>query len=162
LYGEVVVGVIPNARMKSGMFKSECWALVITTHRLLGAHVTNDLLKLVIEQARAQAKAGGAGFLGQWKAQLGVSFGFAQRYMRMDPEFIVRETPGNWALYPGQVSGIHVERRSRAQGEDNDIDYLRISISTPGGTGTYDTDTETPAFNDVRGLLYRLFGPVVR
>ena len=159
--GEAVVGVIPNARMKTGMFKSECWFLVVTTHRLLGAKVDNDLLKRVIEQSRAQAKAGGAGFFGQWKAQLQISFGMAQHYLAMDPEAIVRETPGNWALYPGQVGWIKVDKESRTTGEDSEQEYLRITIATPGGQGVYDTDGNNPNRDQARGLFYRLFGPIV-
>jgi hypothetical protein len=161
VYGESVVGVIANARMKTGMLKSECWFLVVTTHRLLGAHVTDELLKRVIEQARAQAKASGSGFFGQWGAQLKVSFGMAQRYLAMDPEAIVGETPGNWALYPGQVSWIKVEDKSRPRGEDDEQDYLRITIATPGGQGTYDTDGNSPNRDQARALLYRVFGPII-
>ena len=161
MYGEAVVGVIPNARVKTGMFKSECWFLVVTTHRLLGAQVDTDLLKRVVEQARAQAKAGGAGFFGQWKAQLQVSFGMAQHYLAMDPEAIVRETPGNWALYPGQVGWIRVENRSRPSGEDDEQTFLHITIATPGGQGVYETDSDNPNRDQARGLLYRLFGPII-
>jgi hypothetical protein len=162
VYGESVVGVIPNARMKTGMLKSECWFLVVTTHRLLGAHVTDELMKHVVEQARAQAKASGSGFFGQWGAQLKVSFGMAQRFLAMDPEAIIRETPGNWALYPGQVSWIKVEDKTRQQGDDNEIDYLRVTIATPGGQGTYDTDGNSPNRRQAQELLYRIFGPIVR
>jgi hypothetical protein len=161
VYGESVVGVIPNARMKTGMFKSECWYLVVTTHRLIGAQVTDQLMKYVIEQARAQAKATGSGFFGQWGAQLKVSFGMSQRFMAMDPEAIIAEIPGNWALYPGQVSWIKVEDRSRPRGDDDDQDYLRITIATPGGQGAYDTDGNNPDRRQAQGLLARLFGPIV-
>jgi hypothetical protein len=161
MYGEAVVGVIPNARMKTGMMHSECWFLVVTTHRLLGAQVTPELMKRVVEQARSQAKAGGSGFFGQWKAQLEISFGMAKHYLAMDPEAIVRETPGNWALYPGQVGWIKVETKSRPSGDDEQ-DFLRITIATPGGQGVYETDGNSPNRDQAGGLFYRLFGPILR
>ena len=159
---ESVVGVIPNARIKTGMLKSEMWFLVVTTHRLLGAQISGDLVKAVVEQARAQAKASGKGFFGQWGAQLNASFHMAQRYLAMPPEAILAETRGNWALYPGQVSWIRVERKSRGGDEDSpSVDYLRITIATPGGSGAYETDDENPRQNEARNLLYRLFGPII-
>jgi hypothetical protein len=160
---ETVLGAIPDARIKTGLLKSEAWVLVVTDQRLLGARVTDDLIKHVIEQARAQAKASGSGFFGQWGAQINASFTLGQRYCAMTPEAILAETPGNWALWPGQISSIKVERKSRGGGDDSpDIDYLKITIETPGGEGTYETNDDNPSQREVQVLLARTFGPAVR
>ena len=134
---ETVLGVIPDARIKTGLLGSEAWVLVVTDERLLGARVTDDLIKHVVEQARAQAKASGSGFFGQWGAQIKAGFTLGQRYRAMTPDAILAETPGNWALWPGQVSSIRVENKSRGGGGDDspDSDYLKITIETPGGKG---------------------------
>lgn len=161
---ETVLGAIPNARIKTGMLKSENWVLVVTDQRLLGARVTDDLVKAVAEQARAQAKASGSGFFGQWGAQIKSGFALGQRYCSMSPEAILAETPGNWALWPGQASAIKVEHKSRSAGGDDDssVDYLRITIETPGGKGSYDTNDDKPGQREVQALLARVFGPIVR
>jgi hypothetical protein len=159
---ETVLGVIPDARIKTGMFKSENWALVVTDQRLLGARISDELLKHVVEQARAQAKASGSGFFGQWGAQLKAGFAMSQRYYAMPPAAILAETPGNWALCPGQVSSIKVQRSSRSGGDEVEIDCLRITIETPGGKGTYETTDDKPGQREVQGLFARIFGPVVR
>ncbi|MGD0018960.1 MAG: hypothetical protein ABSD62_06860 [Candidatus Limnocylindrales bacterium] len=160
---ETVLGAIPDARIKTGLLKSESWVLVVTDRRLLGARITDALMKSIVEQARAQAKASGSGFFGQWGAQLKASFALGQRYCAITPEAILAETPGNWALLPGQVSSIKVERKSRNSGGDNDteIDYLRITIETAGGKGTYETNDDKPGQGEVQALLARTFGPVV-
>jgi hypothetical protein len=161
---ETVLGVIPDARIKTGLLGSEAWVLVVTDQRLLGARVTDDLIKHVVEQARAQAKASGSGFFGQWGAQIKAGFTLGQRYRAMTPEAILAETPGNWALWPGQVSSIKVENKSRGGGGDDspDIDYLKITIETPGGKGAYETNDDNPSRREVQTLLARTFGPVVR
>lgn len=159
---EMVLGAIPNARIKTGLLKSESWVLVLTDQRLLGARVTDELIKYVVEQARAQAKASGSGFFGQWGAQIKAGFALGQRYSAMTPAAILAETPGNWALWPGQVTSIKVQDASRSSGDEMETDYLRITIETPGGKGTYETSDDRPGRREVQALLARTFGPAVR
>ena len=159
---EMVLGAIADARMKTGFLKSESWVLVVTDQRLLGARVTDELMKYIVEQARAQAKASGSGFFGQWGAQIKASFALGQRYAAMAPAAILVETPGNWALWPGQVSSIKVQRASRSSGDEIEIDYLKITIETPGGKGVYETNDDKPGQREVQELLARTFGAVVR
>ncbi len=159
---ETVLGVIPDARMKTGFMKTERWVLVVTDQRLLGARLTDELVKYVVEQARAQAKASGSGFFGQWGAQLKAGFALSQRYNGMPPDAILAETQGNWALYPGQVSSIRVEHKSRGDVDDTTIEYLKITIETPGGKGSYETNDDKPSQREVQALLARTFGPAVR
>jgi hypothetical protein len=161
---ETVFGAIPNARIKTGMLKSESWVLVVTDQRLIAARLTDQLVKSIAESARAQAKASGSGFLGQWGAQLKPGFAIGQRYCAMTPEAILAETPGNWALAPGQVSSIKVERKTRNAGSDDDFEanYLRITIEAAGGKGSYETNDDKPGEREVQALLARTFGPIVR
>ncbi len=160
---ETVLGAIANARFKTGMFKAEKWVLVVTDQRLLGARLTDELARSIVEQARAQAGASGSGFFGQLGVGLKAASTIGQRYCAMTPQAILAETPGNWALLPGQVSSIKVERKSRPGGEDGpDLDFVRITIEAAGGKGTYETSDDKPGQREVQALLARTFGPVVR
>ena len=161
---EVVIGVIPSAKTKTGMFSTAAYTLVVTNYRLLLARMTNDLAKENTAQVRAEAKAQGAGFFGPWGAQLKAAFAFAQRYMAMHPEAILAESPGNGFVAPSQVRQVKVERKLRSTGSDveDSQPYLRITIETTAGKTTYDTDGETPNVNDAKLLLSRTFGPLVR
>jgi hypothetical protein len=143
---EKILGVIPNARIKTGFLKSEEWVLVVTDQRLLGARMTDELRKRAVAEAKASAKASGSGIFGQWGAQ------------------ILAETPGNWALAPGQVKEIKVEKKSRGGAGDDapDIDFLRITVETAAGKGAYETDDDKPGQKEVKEMLGRLFGPAVR
>jgi hypothetical protein len=161
---ETVVGVIPDARIKTGMFKSEEWVLVVTDQRLLGARLTDELKKQVVAEAKAEAKASGKGLLRQWGAQIKASFSVGQRYLAMTPEQILAETAGNWALLPAQVKQIKVEKKSRGGAGDDgpDIDFLRITIETAAGKGTYETNDDKPGQKEVKEMLGRVFGSAVR
>jgi hypothetical protein len=161
MIAETVLGAIPDARIKTGLLSSASWVLVVTNQRLLGALVSDGLMKSAVEQAKAQAKAFRHGQAGGWlPASAGLLL--AQRYCAMAPQAILAETPGNWALWPGQVSSIKVERASRSAGDETEIDCLRIVIETPGGKGVYDTNEEKPDQREAQALLARTFGPVVR
>jgi hypothetical protein len=160
---EVVLGAIANARFKTGTFSAEKWVLVVTDQRLLGARLTDEVARRISDEVRTQAGAAGAGFFGQLGARIRAASAIGQRYAAMTPEGILAETPGNWALRPGQVSSIKVERKSRPGGEDGpDLDFLKITIETPGGHGAYDTEDDNPGQRDVQALFARTFGPVVR
>ena len=146
------------------MFSTAAYTLVVTNYRLIFARMTNDLVKQNTERVRAEAKAGGAGFFGQWGAQLKAAFAFAQRYLDMEPAAILAESPGNGFVDPSQVRQLKVERKWRSAGSDDDNSqaYLRIIIETTAGKTTYDTDGETPNANDAKLLFSRTFGALVR
>jgi hypothetical protein len=161
MIAETVLGAIPDARIKTGLFSSASWVLVVTNQRLLGALVPDGLMKYAVEQARAQARAYGRGQTGGWvPASAGLVL--AQRYCAMAPQAILSETPGNWALWPGQVNTIKVERSSRSAGDEAEMDCLRIVIETPGGKGVYDTTDDKPGQREAQALLAMTFGPAVR
>jgi hypothetical protein len=160
---EKVIGAIGDARIKTGFLKSEEWVLVVTDQRLLGARMTSELRKQIMEEAQARAKASGSGRLGQWGAKIKAGFAIGERYSAMTPEAVLAETPGNWALSPGQVKEIKVERKSRGGDDEGpEIRYLRITLDTPAGKRSYETNDEDPDQQEVKAMLGRAFGPVVR
>ena len=160
---ETVLGAIPDARIKTGMFKTEAWMLVVTDQRLIGARLSDERRKQVAESARAEATAAGSGFLGQLGAKLRVGPALMKCYGAMAPEAIVGETPGNWALLPDQVKSIKVERKTSGSFDDNagEFHFVRITIDTGQGKGSYDTQDDDPNEQSVKALLERLFGPRV-
>lgn len=160
---ERVVGVIPTARTKTGIFSTKTYTLVVTDRRLILAEMTNAALKGYIEESRAAEKGKGGGFFGQWGAQIGAMLTFANRYLEMSPDAVVGETPGNTALAPADVRSIKVERK-RDRGDDGqpDRDFLRITIEASTGKREFNTDGEHPKADQARGMLFATFGPLVR
>jgi hypothetical protein len=161
MQGEQVVGIIPLARTKTGFFSSKAYTLVFTTHRLILAEARKDLVDAEIARARAEAKAGGSGFLGQVGAQVKVSNRFGMHYAGWDPDSILAETPSNAAFGPADIRALKVDRRSRGVGSDDDIqqDYLHVTLETAAGKRTYDTDFEIPEIAAARALVAALLGP---
>lgn len=158
---ERIVGVIPQARTKTGMFSSKQYTLVFTTHRLLMAEVTKAATTAATEQARNRARETGSGFMGQWGAQLSSAVSFGQHYLAWTPEAILAETPGNGALTPAEIRSLTVDRKARTVGAGDDADsenYLRITIETAAWKRTFDTDHEHPSRDEARALVAALIG----
>lgn len=158
--GEAVIGIIPNAKIKAGMFKTKRYTLVFTNYRLLLAEARDELVKRQVEQARAQAKAQGSGFFGQWGAQLKTKFG--QQYLGADPNAIIAETPGNGALTPADIRSLKIERKLKDDGDDSMVPYLRITIEAASGKFEFETDGEEPVVDQARGMAASVFGGLVR
>jgi hypothetical protein len=161
---EMVIGIIPTARIKTGFFSSKAFTLVFTNRRLILAEMTKDLVNAQIERSRAGAKEQGGGFLSQWSAQLKSSFSFGSHYMGADPAAILAESAGNSALGPSDVRSMKIERKTRNAGSDDDFEqqFLKITIETAAGKHTYETDAEKPKLDEARGIAASVFGPAVR
>jgi hypothetical protein len=161
---ETVIGVIPTARIKTGLFSSKAFTLVFTDRRLILAEMTKQLQAAEVERSKAAAKERGGGVFSQLGAQLKASFSFGSQYMAADPAAILAETPGNGALAPADVRSMKLERKTRNAGSDDDFEqkFLRITIETGGGRQTYETDAEKPSLDEARALAARVFGPAVR
>ncbi len=161
---ESVLGVIPDARIKTGMFKTEAWMLAVTDQRLLGARLSDERRKQVAEQAKAEAKAAGSGFFGQLGAKLRAGPALMKCYAAMTPEAILSETAGNWSLGPAQVKAVKVEHKTNGGFDDDspEFHFVRITLETDRGKSSYDTQDDDPNQEQVRALLERVFGSRVR
>jgi len=159
--GERVVGVIPIARTKTGMFSTKTYTLVFTTHRLILAEMTKQAVSAQVEHARSEAKDAGKGTMGQWGAQLKSSIAFGAHYLAFDPEAVLAETPGNAAIPAAEIRKLTVDRRSRSAGAGDDamdVPCLRVSLETGSGKRSFDTDNEHPPLDEARALVAGLLG----
>jgi hypothetical protein len=164
MLAEQVVGVIPGARIKTGLFSSKVYTFVFTDRRLILAEMTDDVYKHAVAAARSGAAASGAGFFGKWAAQMKAGFSFGQQYLGMDPGAILAETPGNSALAAGNIRQLRIERKERSGGSDNDVEqpYLRITLETAAEKRTFETQFERPGLDEARAIADRLLGVAVR
>lgn len=131
--GERVLAVIPNATLKGGFMgmASKAGTLVLTERRVIFAHTTSQMMKQLVADARDGAKADGKGFFGQWGAQLGAYAAFAQRYMEMDPNAALAESPENLAIENAAIRKaqvkVGVDDQNGAPGTD------KLVVKTDGG-----------------------------
>jgi hypothetical protein len=81
------------------------------------------MLKDAINQARAQAKAEGKGFFGQWGEQLKASASFAQRYYSMEPSVALKENAGNFDLQNTAVSEVKLSLKTLGNPDNNQKEF---------------------------------------
>lgn len=110
-YGEQVVGVMLLRKPKS-MGRYDTYTGIVTTHRMIFAQMTSQMLNTAIQEARDQAKAEGRGFWGQWEEQLRASFGYTKKYLSMDPNAAVAETPGNFFVNNADIREVKVNLKN--------------------------------------------------
>jgi hypothetical protein len=159
--GERMVGVIPIARTRAGMFSTRAYTLVFTTHRLILAEMTKQAVSAQVERCRALAKGGGRGVTGEWGAQLRSTAAFGSHYLDIDPEAVLAETPGNTAITPQEIRSMAVDRSTRsggAGGDALDTPFLRVTLDTTAGRRTFETDHEHPGLDEARALVAGLIG----
>ncbi|MDG6221837.1 MAG: zinc ribbon domain-containing protein [Candidatus Bathyarchaeota archaeon] len=130
---EPVLGVILLRKPKS-LGRYDTFSGVLTNKRLVFAQMTSDMLKDIINKARAQAKAEGKGFFGQWGEQLKASSTFAQRYYTMEPSVALSETAGNFEIQNSGVSEIKLKRKSYGNSDNNQYEF---EIEFKGSFGKY-------------------------
>ena len=130
---EPVLSVIIFRKPKS-LGRYDTFSGVLTSKRLVFAQMTSDMLKEAVNQARAQAKANGKGFFGQWKEQLLASASFAQRYYSMEPSVALSETSGNFEMQNGAISEIKLKLKTFGNVENNQKEF---EVEFKGSFGKY-------------------------
>ncbi len=161
MQGEQVVGVIPAAQTKVSFLSSKTYALVFTTHRLILAEGTRELVSAEVARARDAAKAGGSNVFGQVGAQLKAGSSWGLQFVGADPEGILAQVPGNLAYAPADIRELKVDRKTRTIGGDDgqDVEYLKVTLETRDGKRTFETGSETPPVDDARRMVAWFLGP---
>lgn len=155
-YGsEAVIGVIMLKKPKSFGRADACTG-VLTNQRFIFAQLTSEMFTAAAQQARDQAKAEGKGFFGQWGDQLKATFAYGQRYLRMQPDAIIAETPGNFALYNNTISEIGLS--DKYYREDQAIYEFDVHIHSTAGRFDYVMDQNS----DYVRLLKQVYGERVK
>jgi len=129
---ESVVALIPNASMKGGFLglAPKSYTLVLTDRRIIFAHITSEMMKQLVNDARGAAKADGKGFMGQWGAQLSAYSKFAERYRTMDPEQALAETPENFAIENATIQKAKIKSAMVDENGQSGSDKLQLKTST--------------------------------
>jgi hypothetical protein len=64
-----------------------------------------------------QAKSEGRGFRGQWEEQFKATFSCIQRYITMDPNAVLSETPGNCFADNSALSEVKLKLKTVNRGQ---------------------------------------------
>ncbi len=152
-----MLGVILLRKPKS-LGRYDSWTGVLTTHRMLFAQMTSQMVTDAAMQARNQAKAEGKGFFGQWGDQLRATFGYTQKYLTMEPNAIVAETPGNFAVNNNTVSEVKLRLKSINRGQDVQQHEFEIGVHSAQGTFEFRMEQRDEFVN----LLKQVYGDRVK
>lgn len=159
--GERVVGIIPAAQTKVSFFASKTYALVFTTHRLILAEGTKELIAAEVARAREAAKAGGGNVFTQVGAQLKSGSSWGMQFVGADPDAILAQVPTNVAYAPAAIRELKVDRKTRTVGGDEGMDqqFLKVTLETPEGKRTFETGSEVPSQDEARRMVAWFMGP---
>jgi hypothetical protein len=122
--GENIIGVIPGASRKKGMFAIEAYHVVVTEKRLIFAIVTKEAIK---EESQ---KSSGKGFGGFLKTALAGN-DLTQRYLNLTPQQALRETPENFDIDINRIRKIKIEKGLENMDNRNDNDG-KLILETVG------------------------------
>jgi hypothetical protein len=117
--------VIGMVTMRTGMFSSDLYHMVVTDRRLIFARQTKEMQSADVNNARERAKQEGKGFFGQIGAQMGTRSG--DKYLAIAPNLILTENAQNFSIDLNQVTKIATYH---ADFEDNSPDTMEVI--TPG------------------------------
>ena len=151
--GERVPCIVAVLKKPKSFGRWDVYNLAVTDRRMLFAQMTNEMLKGAIAEAQLQAKADGKGLLRQVAAQMSAGARYAQRYLVMEPEAILRETQGNFAIDNASVTEIKI----KSENDDNRVSY-EFKVKTKNGKYEFELDN----YPDSVDALKQVFGGRVK
>ena len=150
--------ILPGLR-ESRLLGQDLFTLVVTDRRCIFARLAPGLLKEATRVANEQAKGEGKGFLARWGAQLEATQQYHLRYQEMDPDRILAEAEGNFALELSTLAGVDVRQVSRSQRRGQKtraVAAWQVTFVAAGGSRQFETD------QDPAPLLRQALGGLVR
>jgi hypothetical protein len=154
---EQVVGVILLRKPKS-LGRYDSWTAILTGYRLIFAQMTSQMVNDAVTQARSQAKADGKGFFGQWGDQLKATFLYSQKYLSMEPNTVLAETPGNFALDNRGISEVKLKLKEISRGQDVEVHEFELEVSSAQGKYEFRMGEQ----NEFVNLLKQVYGERVK
>jgi len=156
IYGsERVIGALLLRKPKS-LGRWDTYTGVITSQRIIFAQMTQQMMNDAVKQSRDQAKAEGKGIRGQWADQLRATFGYTQKYLTMQPDAIIAETPGNFYLNNDTIGEIKVKLKNLNR--ENSRHEFAVEFRSNAGTYEFHMDENS----DSTDLLKRVYGDRVK
>jgi hypothetical protein len=151
--GERVICTVRNLMKPKSFGRWDTFNVVVTDRRMIFAQMTGDMIKAAASEAQERGKSEGKGFMQRWAAQMGAGMDYADRYMGMEPEGILRESQGNFALDNSSIRSIRIKDKN----DDNRSAY-KFEVEASGGKYKF----ETREFPESTETLKQIFGDRVK
>ncbi len=134
---EQVVGVIQHLIQATGKPTTKGWMLVTTEHRILLTQFGGPQMQEALAMSKVRAK----GFMGKLLAGKVLLpqdiVEYSRKYLKMSPEQILAETPGNIALDLPEVTRAYVDYENEGKDEDSHIQVDRYLLTLVSNQGEY-------------------------
>ena len=129
--GEQILGIVPVGKRKGMLgMRQDSYTMIVTPSRLVFAHVSPQLQKAAVQQAREQAKQQGKGFFGQWGAQLAWMDVLRDQYRRMSMDAVLSQYPGSFVIPRHQIQRVRFKDH---YDQDSGNTTREIILRTAGG-----------------------------
>jgi hypothetical protein len=129
-----IVSVLPHVHILTLQRELEPYTLVFTPEQTIFARLTAGMLQNARDEAQAQGKASGKGWLGRANDQMRAPEKIHERYFGMTPQQILSETPGNFAVDHRDVASAAVKQAYAPTNMDCPGDpYAAAELDTGSG-----------------------------
>lgn len=125
---ETVTIAISNIEKPKSFGRWDAYILLATQKSLLISQLNSQLINKVVMEARNRAKEEGKGFFGQWGAQLGTSFNYADRYTGWTRDNVLSEIPATITIPHDEITKI--ELKSTYNHNDENRHEYELKIQT--------------------------------
>lgn len=146
--GEPVILTITGLKKMKRFGMYDSFFLTASNQRVIVSPLTKDMINQSVKSAQEQAKSEGKGFFGQWKAQLGTSFNYADMYLGKTPDQVLAENPGSIMLPSNSISQVELKSKDEYR-NDNNSSYYLLYLRTNQGVFEYRLDS----INKLKALL---------
>ncbi|MGB3908718.1 MAG: hypothetical protein WBL02_09855 [Methanomethylovorans sp.] len=152
-----IVSIIgPLRKPKLMGFANDSFTLIVTEEQSIFAKLTTEIMKKVVEDARQQAKKEGKGFFGQWGSQITGGMNYAQRYINMEPDEILKEDPANFFISNSSIDSVKIRYRDTDDEDSSGKSEWTVTIQARSQKLKFNYDT------DPKNELKRAYGELVR
>ena len=151
-----LIGITVTGLKKPKSFgRWDTFSLLISPQRMILAPLTSEAINKAVMDTRDKAKADGKGFWGQWGAQIGTSFRYADRFKGWTPDAAVADNPGSVVIPNDSVTEVKLlrDRKGRGSGGVEQI-YYRLEIRSTVGEYRFELDGLDEQFQG----FHQLFG----
>ena len=134
---EQVVGVIQHLIQATGKPTTKGWMLVTTEHRILLTQFGSPQMQEALAISKAHAKGFMAKLLAGKVLLPQDIVEYSRKYLKMSPEQILAETPGNIALDLSEVARAYVDYEKEGTDEDSHVQVDRYLLTLVSNQGEY-------------------------
>lgn len=135
---EPVLAIVHNLKEVRQFGGPRTFNMVVTRTRCLFAHMTDEMQRQALADAREAQEAGTQepGLFRQAADETSVAFAFGDRYRNMAPQAILAEDPVNFAIESSNITALVFKKRHTGAGPARKM-VCELTVESRSSTLTY-------------------------